>query len=283
MGGCSSSSSGDGNNNSSSGGGDDASNCYYGSGRDRPVAAARAASTSACGPTQRRRLVSRAGLSWSGPRTRARTTEAPRRSAARSTTPRARTRSTTWPSTCRTTPLQPLTSGAVVRLAAIALHGRSGRCGASPTRTGHFMVDERAGRREHPARIQIGKWRKQFTLANGQRSARTTRCRTRSLTLPKSHMRRRHPATSRSRPGAATRSSACCARMGVDAAEYVPGRGRGRRSYPHLHRAGGAGGAAASGGTATIPGADALGPATADMMQYDIVLLSCEGDETRHR
>jgi hypothetical protein len=123
-----------------------------------------------------------------------------------------------------------------------------------------------------PLVIQIGKWRRQFTIPS------VTACMdnpvTQTLTLPKNGTEGDLPNIAISTGGADT-LECLLTRVGVDQAEYVPGAG----SAGHIHIYHGSGGA-----PDTSPGApsssQALWDVDKDIMKYDIVMLSCEGSET---
>jgi hypothetical protein len=137
-----------------------------------------------------------------------------------------------------------------------------------------------------PLVIQVGKWRKQIPIAH------VTQCQDnpqpdKSLTLPKNHIEGAIPNIAISTGGADT-LECLLRRVGVDASEYVPGAGgEGRiHIFQGSPRMGGGGGGGAGGHQVpnTSPSAPlaptALWDTLGDLMGYDIVLLSCEGEET---
>jgi hypothetical protein len=126
-----------------------------------------------------------------------------------------------------------------------------------------------------PLVVQVGKWRKQYTLAT------VTACQDNpqpdgSLRLPKNHMEGDLPNIAIS-TGAADSLECLLLRMGVDAAEYSGGAG----GAGHIHIFTGQGGATTNGGGSPDPGM-ALWNTDPDINKFDVVLLSCEGAETMH-
>jgi hypothetical protein len=165
---------------------------------------------------------------------------------------------------------------------------------------GHFVLEKVPDGANIPLVIQIGKWRKQLTLPMVM-PCQDNPLPDRSLSLPKNHMDGDIPRIAISTGGADT-LECLLRRVGVDASEYVPGAmGEGRI---HIFQGSGYGAGAMGGGPipvgamgAIVPGIGYLGPAPnmmpaapmssaslwdsqADLMQFDIVLLSCEGQDT---
>ena len=142
-----------------------------------------------------------------------------------------------------------------------------------------------------PLVIQVGKWRKQIPALAIQ-PCRTTALVDGTLTLPKNHTDPGNdlPSIAISTGGADT-LECLLRRVGLDAAEYGPGA-----SGPgHIHIFTGSSGGSpnvvpGSGGgyyglaPTTNPAApnsyEALWDSTADLLPYDIILLSCEGNPT---
>jgi hypothetical protein len=142
---------------------------------------------------------------------------------------------------------------------------------------GKFTIPNVPDGQNIPLVIQIGKWRRQFTLPS------VTACMdnpvTQTLTLPKNGTEGDLPNIAISTGGADT-LECLLTRVGVDEAEYVPGiSGSG-----HIHIFQGGGGGFNGGAPNTNPGApgssQALWDVDKDIMRYDIVMLSCEGSET---
>ena len=122
-----------------------------------------------------------------------------------------------------------------------------------------------------PLVIQAGKWRREYKvdIANGCASSAPDR----SLRLPGNSSQGSLPDIAISTGGAD--SLECLPlRIGVDAAEYVAGAS----SAGHIHIFSGYAGAVVR--TATPQSYQGLWDSTADLMKNDVVLLSCEGEET---
>jgi hypothetical protein len=136
-----------------------------------------------------------------------------------------------------------------------------------------------------PMVVQIGKWRVQTTIPV------VTACQDNPqpdgmLRLPRNRMEGDIPNIAIATGGADT-LECLLRRVGVDASEYTPGPGgEGRvhifRGNPTMDRGGGGGGDEVAPDTSP-PAPDAstaLWNSVESLMQYDIVLLSCEGEET---
>jgi hypothetical protein len=134
-----------------------------------------------------------------------------------------------------------------------------------------------------PLVIQVGKWRRQLTLAN------VVACQDnpqpdRSLTLPRNHLEGDLPNIAVS-TGAADTLECLFVRLGIDAAEYGGGPdGAGRIHVFHGPAGPGPDGGAIRAAPDTSPPAPAssvaLWDADGDLFRYDMVFLSCEGAET---
>jgi hypothetical protein len=157
--------------------------------------------------------------------------------------------------------------------------------------TGHFVIQNAPYGTNIPLVIQLGKWRKQVKVST------VTACQDnpqpdKSLTLPATHLEGDIPNIAISTGGADT-LECLLLRMGVAASEYEPGgQGPGRI---HIFQGSGAGGFTAP---ITIPGlnlgnvgapntnpaapssSSALWNSDADINDFDIVMLSCEGSPT---
>jgi len=165
---------------------------------------------------------------------------------------------------------------------------------------GHFVLQKMPDGPNIPLVIQIGKWRKQLTLPMVQ-PCMDNALPDKTITLPKNHTEGDIPRIAISTGGADT-LECLLRRVGVDAAEYTPGApGDGRI---HIFQGSGYGAGMMGGGPipvgtmgAIVPGIGYLGPppntnpsapmssaalwdTVADLMQFDIVLLSCEGQDT---
>jgi hypothetical protein len=143
---------------------------------------------------------------------------------------------------------------------------------------GKFKLNDVPVGNDIPLVIQIGKWRRQLTLAS------VTECQDnpqpdRSLRLPRNRGEGDIPKIAVSTGGADT-LECLLRRVGVDADEYEPGgSGEGR-----IHIYQGNHGADDPVATNTSPAGPssqaALWTSSDQLMDYDVVLLSCEGDET---
>ncbi len=131
-----------------------------------------------------------------------------------------------------------------------------------------------------PLVVQVGKWRKEYMLTNVAKCGDNPQD-DKSLRLPKNHTEGDIPQIAIS-TGSADSLECLPIRMGIDPAEYVAGPGTAGGGHLHIYTgAGGMGGAALQGGTAYDPG-QTLWDSDMDMAQYDVVLFSCEGQETAH-
>ncbi len=148
---------------------------------------------------------------------------------------------------------------------------------------GHFSMDSVPDGANIPLVVQVGKWRTQTVIPN------VVQCQDNplpdhSLRLPRNHMEGDIPNIAISTGGADT-LECLLRRVGIDAAEYVPGAGGDGRIHifqgtPRMG-GGGRGGGQVPNTSPPAPVASAsLWDTTADLMGYDIVLLSCEGEET---
>lgn len=162
---------------------------------------------------------------------------------------------------------------------------------------GRFTIKNAPDGADIPLVVQVGKWRRQFTIKS------VTACEDnllpdRGLTLPKNHAEGDIPNIAVS-TGAADTLECLLSRIGLDATEY----GGGADGPGHIHVFQGGTGAqppapptqtaalcpaGAGGSKHLVPNTAPPGPAssqalwdsTADIMRYDMVLMSCEGDET---
>jgi hypothetical protein len=139
--------------------------------------------------------------------------------------------------------------------------------------TGHFSIPNAPVGAKIPLVVQVGKWRMVYTIAN------VTECQDNpqpdhSLRLPKNHTEGSLPNFAIS-TGQADSLECLLLRMGVDPGEYTGGAGGAGR----LHIFTGYMGAVTQGGTSPDPGMT-LWDQDMDINQFDVVLLSCEGQET---
>jgi hypothetical protein len=146
--------------------------------------------------------------------------------------------------------------------------------------SGKFTINNAPDGTDIPLVIQVGKWRKQVTIP------KVTACTDnpqpdKSLSLPSNHMVGDIPDIAISTGGSDT-LECLLTRIGVDAAEYTPGdTGTGRL---HIFQ----GGSGYTGMFGVVPNTSPAAPqsyqalwdSTTDLLKYDILLLSCEGEET---
>ncbi len=155
---------------------------------------------------------------------------------------------------------------------------------------GKFTLKDVPEGSDIPLVIQAGKWRKKITLA------KVAGCQDnpqpdKSLTLPKNHIEGDIPNMAIS-TGSADALECLPLRLGVDASEYVPGNSKAGRV--HIFVGGTMEDPASSGGgwgssLLDSPNTSPPGPAStkslwntkASLMNFDLVLLSCEGDEAK--
>jgi hypothetical protein len=123
-----------------------------------------------------------------------------------------------------------------------------------------------------PLVVQIGKWRRQLTIpmvspcTNNPLDPMTTR-------LPRNRTEGDLPKIAVS-TGGADSLECLLQRIGVDDAEYASGSATGGQRIQIFQ---GTGGSQVSGGS--LASQSSLWDSEADLAQYDIVMLSCEGDE----
>jgi hypothetical protein len=134
-----------------------------------------------------------------------------------------------------------------------------------------------------PLVIQIGKWRRQFTLPNVL-ACQDNPVPDKLLTLPKNRMEGDIPNIAVSTGGADT-LECLLRRIGVDANEYTGGPAGGGRIHIFQGSGRGGGGGGRRGAPNTMPAAPSsstgLWSSASELMKYDITLLSCEGEETQ--
>jgi hypothetical protein len=148
--------------------------------------------------------------------------------------------------------------------------------------TGHFTIPNAPDGKNIPLVVQVGKWRQQFVIPS------VTACTDnpqpdKTLSLPKNHMVGDIPDIAISTGGSDT-LECLLSRIGVDSAEYVPGSSTAGRL--HVYQ----GGSGYGGQFGVVPNTSPPAPqsymslwdSTTDLLQYDITLLSCEGEETKN-
>jgi hypothetical protein len=196
------------------------------------------------------------------------------------------------------TAVQPLSTGASCDSCS-ALYTGHPIVTALTDSAGHFVIQNAPDGDNIPLVVQVGKWRRQFTIA------KVTPCTDnplpdRLLTLPKNHLEGDIPNIAVSTGGADT-LECLLTRIGLDASEYGPGaNGPGRIhifeggvtadtpdangivNADPLCDAGVAMGKhiVPNAGPTTPPSYKALWDSVDDMLRYDLVLFSCEGSET---
>jgi hypothetical protein len=137
-----------------------------------------------------------------------------------------------------------------------------------------------------PLVIQIGKWRKQMTIANVARCADNPQPMG-TLSLPSSHGPNNDIPMIAVSTGGSDTLECLFSRIGLAPTEYSPGDTTGAAAG-HLQIFQGGSGYAGQNGV--VPNTSPPGPqsyqslwdSTADLMKYDILLLSCEGEETKN-
>ncbi len=138
---------------------------------------------------------------------------------------------------------------------------------------GNFTIKNAPDGANIPLVIQVGKWRRQFVLPTVTKCG-STAVPDLTLTLPKNGTEGDLPNIAVS-TGSADTLECLLSRVGVDKAEYVPGAsGNG-----HIHIFMGNNRAPNTSPAAPDPSVS-LWDSAADIMKYDILLLSCEGEET---
>jgi len=135
---------------------------------------------------------------------------------------------------------------------------------------GNFTIKNAPDGANIPLVIQVGKWRRQFTIPNVAMCMDTPA--PVKLTLPKNGTEGDIPNMAISTGGADT-MECLLTRIGLDKSEYSGGANGGG----HVHIFVGSGGATTPGATDSP---STLWPTAAGLMKYDIVILSCEGNET---
>jgi hypothetical protein len=143
---------------------------------------------------------------------------------------------------------------------------------------GHFALNNVPPGTDVPLVLQVGKWRRQIKISNVE-ACQENALADGSLTLPSNHTQGDIPAIAVSTGGSDT-LECLFRRIGVDASEYT-----GDPSSPgriHIFQGTGkTGGLDAPTTLSPAPSsASALWDSDADLGRYDMVFLSCEGQET---
>ena len=143
---------------------------------------------------------------------------------------------------------------------------------------GRFLLSKVPPGRDVPLVFQIGKWRRQVRVPNVA-ACQETSIPDGSLTLPKNQTEGDIPAIAISTGGSDT-LECLFRRIGVDASEYT-GDPLGAGRIHIFQGSGNGGGTGAPTTSSPAPSsASALWDTAADLERYDMVVLSCEGQET---
>jgi hypothetical protein len=176
-------------------------------------------------------------------------------------------------------PVQPLTSGATCD-SCNSLYTGSPLVTAVTDAAGKFTLTNVPDGKDIPLVVQVGKWRKQITVPSVTQCGATAMP-DKSVTLPKNHTEGDIPNIAIS-TGEADTLECLLRRVGIDASEYGGGASGGGRI--HIFQGGTSIGPFPNMAPNTSPAGPASNTAlwnnTASLMNYDMVLLSCEGDET---
>jgi hypothetical protein len=151
---------------------------------------------------------------------------------------------------------------------------------------GHFTLEDVPDGDNIPLVVQIGKWRRQFvlpTVAPCQDNPQPDGM----FRLPRNQSEGDLPSIAIS-TGSADTLECLLRRIGVDASEYVPGAGGNGRVHIFQGSDRGAGGFGGGGGRGVSPNTSPAAPRSPEalwtsldkLLPYDILLLSCEGQET---
>jgi hypothetical protein len=176
-------------------------------------------------------------------------------------------------------PLKALPSGATCDTCD-SLYSGSPVVATTTDASGKFTLTNAPDGANIPLVVQVGKWRKQITIPNVKQCADNPLA-PKTVTLPKNHVEGDIPNIAISTGGADT-LECLLRRVGLDAGEYAGGSaGAGRI---HIFSGGASFGPFGSGSPNTSPpgpsSSSGLWTNKAELMKYDILLLSCEGDET---
>jgi hypothetical protein len=143
---------------------------------------------------------------------------------------------------------------------------------------GKFTIANAPDGANIPLVIQIGKWRRQFTIPNVAR-CQDTAVPDKTLTLPKNQTEGDIPSIGIA-TGWSDSMECLLERIGVDPSEY----GGGAAAKGRIHIFQGVNTGTNNTGATTAPAApiasQSMWDSKADLMNYDIVILSCEGNDT---
>jgi hypothetical protein len=169
--------------------------------------------------------------------------------------------------------LQPLPEGAACETCNANFSGKPIAVALTDT-AGHFKVDDVPVGANVPVVVQIGKWRRQLTVANVP-SCADTPIATDLTRLPRNKSEGNIPKFAIATGG--SDALECLLRdIGVDEAEFTSDTGSGRVHLFQGYRASPT--VASNGASTSLKPVDQLWSSTASMMRYDIVLMACEGD-----
>jgi hypothetical protein len=185
-------------------------------------------------------------------------------------------------------PVAPMPTGATCDSCDSLYTGRPIAAGLTDA-AGRFVVENAPSGNDIPLVVQIGKWRRQFTIPSVA-SCQDNPQPDGMLRLPRNRSEGDIPKIAVA-TGSADTLECLLRRVGVDASEYVPAGGEGRvHIFQGTARPRGGGGLFGGGANEpdiapnTSPPAPmapaALWSSKDALMGYDIVLLSCEGRET---
>jgi hypothetical protein len=172
--------------------------------------------------------------------------------------------------------VQPLKSGATCDTCEAMYSGKA-VVSTLTDAAGRFKLEKAPDGENIPLVVQIGKWRKQVTIPS------VARCQDTPLpkeltTLPRNHMEGDLPNIAIA-TGSADTLECLLRRVGIDASEYTPGPGGEGRV--HIFQGSPRGNRQSPNTSPAAPlASEALWTTVDAMMPYDVVLLSCEGQET---
>jgi hypothetical protein len=144
--------------------------------------------------------------------------------------------------------------------------------------TGKFTIKNAPDGASIPLVIQIGKWRKQTSIPSV--AACTNNAVSTKLTLPANQSEGDIPSIAIS-TGGADSLECLLRRIGIDATEYGPGASGSGRIHIFQGSADPGDYAATTSPTPAPLSSQALWSSLANLMPYDITILSCEGEETQ--
>jgi hypothetical protein len=142
---------------------------------------------------------------------------------------------------------------------------------------GAFTLENAPEGENVPLVVQVGKWRRKYTLSRVD-ACQDNRQPDKLLRLPRNRMEGDIPSIAIS-TGEADTLECLLRRIGLDASEYVPAASK--EGSVHIFRGEDSGDKKAHDTSPSAPrSGDALWNSQASLLAYDILLLSCEGQET---